>query len=74
MPFLSTVGIVWAPTIIGINYVKSIDTGWVEVLGGQNLNLSLIKSSNYFRFLQSNSIKIYLILFLLWIIIFILIN
>lgn len=74
LPLLSTVRITWAPSFIGINYMKTIDTGWLEVSGGQNLYDKLIKISKYFIFMQANSLKIFLILFLLWILFFILIS
>ena len=73
LPYLSTVGITWIPTTLGLQYVKRIDTGWLEVVGGQNLNFKLATLSKYFIFIQINSLKIFLILFLFWVIIFLLI-
>ena len=68
IPFLSTIGVVKYPLIIGNFSIKSFDQGWSEYLGGQKI-YSLIK---YFsivnQFFQNNNLKIYLILFVFWII------
>jgi len=73
LPFIATSGVVWPPLLLGNNYLKSVDTGWLEIFGGQNLYRKLIQFSHYFSFLQVNSLKIFLMLFLLWVIIFLLI-
>jgi len=70
LPVISTYFITRGPLIVGINYYHSMDSGWLELVGGQNLNKSLRNVSNYFQILQSNSLKIFLIIFLLWGIVF----
>jgi len=74
LPFLSTSFIVYFPLYIGFNYIKFIDLGWLENLGGQNINKILINNiSNFLQNLQNNRLKLFFILFLLWVIVYILI-
>nr|QVL29311.1 NADH dehydrogenase subunit 5 [Ceratitis cosyra] len=68
MPFISTYGIMNYPLILGGVVSKSFDQGWSEFLGGQNLYNQLVKYSRYSFFMHSNNLKIYLMLFILWII------
>nr|YP_010693029.1 NADH dehydrogenase subunit 5 [Rhagoletis completa]WCB98210.1 NADH dehydrogenase subunit 5 [Rhagoletis completa] len=67
MPYISTYGIINFPLYLGGVVYKSFDQGWSEFLGGQNLFNSLIEISNWNFFLQNNNLKIYLLLFVLWI-------
>nr|AUB29956.1 NADH dehydrogenase subunit 5 [Neoceratitis asiatica] len=69
MPFISTYGIVNYPLILGGMVFKSFDQGWSEFLGGQNLYNQLMKYSKYNFIMYSNNLKIYFMLFVLWIII-----
>nr|QVL29363.1 NADH dehydrogenase subunit 5 [Ceratitis quinaria] len=68
MPFISTYGIMNYPLLLGSIVSKSFDQGWSEFLGGQNLYNQLVKYSQYSFFMHSNNLKIYLMLFILWII------
>nr|QVL29285.1 NADH dehydrogenase subunit 5 [Ceratitis capitata] len=68
MPFISTYGIINYPLILGGVVSKSFDQGWSEFLGGQNLYNHLVKYSQYSYFMHNNNLKIYLMLFILWII------
>nr|QVL29181.1 NADH dehydrogenase subunit 5 [Ceratitis pallidula] len=68
MPFISTYGIMNYPLLLGSIVSKSFDQGWSEFLGGQNLYSQLVKYSQYSFFMHSNNLKIYLMLFILWII------
>nr|QVL29298.1 NADH dehydrogenase subunit 5 [Ceratitis cosyra] len=68
MPFISTYGIMNYPLILGGVVSKSFDQGWSEFLGGQNLYNQLVKYSRYSFFMHSNNLKIYLMLFILWVI------
>nr|YP_010981211.1 NADH dehydrogenase subunit 5 [Lispe neimongola]WOE90341.1 NADH dehydrogenase subunit 5 [Lispe neimongola] len=69
MPYISTYGIIKYPLKLGNTVIKSFDQGWSEFMGGQYIykNLTLYSKLNFY--LQNNSLKIYLMLFVLWIII-----
>jgi NADH-ubiquinone oxidoreductase chain 5 len=69
IPYISTYGIINYRLKIGINVVKNFDQGWSEFIGRQNLYKQLIINSQSLNFLQNNSLKIYLIIFILWFII-----
>nr|QHF17847.1 NADH dehydrogenase subunit 5 [Acrotaeniostola dissimilis] len=68
MPYISTYGIINYPLNLGKMVYKSFDQGWSEFLGGQNLYNELVKYSRYNFFMHNNNLKIYLLLFVLWII------
>jgi NADH-ubiquinone oxidoreductase chain 5 len=69
MPVLSTLGIVKFPLTLGFNSIKSFDHGWSEYFGGQNFYY-LIKNFSFInQFLQNNNLKIYIILFVFWVLI-----
>lgn len=67
LPALSVLGVTFLPLKISINYIKRMDYGWLEILGGQNLNYNLSLTSKYLHVFQNNNLKIYLIIFFLWI-------
>nr|YP_010462990.1 NADH dehydrogenase subunit 5 [Epeorus psi]UUJ36921.1 NADH dehydrogenase subunit 5 [Epeorus psi] len=69
MPFLSTYGVSGAPLLAGGNMVKSMDQGWSEMFGGQGLFKSLQQSSILNQWLQDNNLKIYLTIFIFWVVI-----
>nr|UFY98542.1 NADH dehydrogenase subunit 5 [Piophila megastigmata]UFY98555.1 NADH dehydrogenase subunit 5 [Piophila megastigmata] len=68
MPYISTYGIISYPLLMGNMVVKSFDQGWSEFWGGQNLYQKLIYYSQVNNMLQNNNLKIYLLIFVLWII------
>nr|UJH19417.1 NADH dehydrogenase subunit 5 [Bactrocera neohumeralis] len=68
MPYISTYGIINYPLVLGMSVCKSFDQGWSEFLGGQNLYNELVKYSQYVSIMHNNNLKIYLLLFVLWII------
>nr|YP_010693120.1 NADH dehydrogenase subunit 5 [Dacus venetatus]WCB98327.1 NADH dehydrogenase subunit 5 [Dacus venetatus] len=68
MPYISTYGIVNYPLVLGGSVCKSFDQGWSEFFGGQNLYSELIKWSQSMTVMHNNNLKIYLLLFVLWII------
>nr|UEK24793.1 NADH dehydrogenase subunit 5 [Potamanthellus edmundsi] len=68
MPMISTLGVVGYPLQMGLSVTKSMDMGWSEYLGGQNLNFGLSKSSQLLHLFQDNNFKVYLMSFILWII------
>jgi NADH-ubiquinone oxidoreductase chain 5 len=69
IPYISTYGIINYPLKLGNIVIKSFDQGWSEFLGGQYLYKNLVNYSQLNFYTQNNSLKIYLILFVLWIII-----
>nr|ACY09725.1 NADH dehydrogenase subunit 5 [Bactrocera oleae]ACY09777.1 NADH dehydrogenase subunit 5 [Bactrocera oleae]ACY09803.1 NADH dehydrogenase subunit 5 [Bactrocera oleae]ACY09907.1 NADH dehydrogenase subunit 5 [Bactrocera oleae] len=69
MPYISTYGIINYYLILGGSVCKSFDQGWSEFLGGQNLYNNLVSYSRHVFVMHNNSLKIYLLLFVLWIII-----
>nr|YP_010462912.1 NADH dehydrogenase subunit 5 [Epeorus gibbus]UUJ36765.1 NADH dehydrogenase subunit 5 [Epeorus gibbus] len=69
MPFLSTRGVSGAPLGLGNRLVKSMDQGWSEVFGGQGVFSGLQEASCLNQWLQDNNLKVYLTIFILWVII-----
>nr|QXG82940.1 NADH dehydrogenase subunit 5 [Tabanus formosiensis] len=67
MPYISTYGIIYSPLNLGNVVVKSFDQGWSEYFGGQNLYYSLTKYSKLNQIVQNNNLKIYLLVFIMWI-------
>nr|QRV62642.1 NADH dehydrogenase subunit 5 [Stictonectes escheri] len=66
MPIISTFFVNYIPLIVSFNLFKVFDQGWNELIGGQGVNKNLKKNSMYFQFFQDNSMKIYLVLLLFW--------
>nr|YP_010282259.1 NADH dehydrogenase subunit 5 [Melanostoma mellinum]UHM24823.1 NADH dehydrogenase subunit 5 [Melanostoma mellinum] len=69
MPYISTYGIINYSLKIGMNVVNNFDQGWSEFMGSQNLYNKLVHYSQFNYFMQNNNLKIYLMIFILWIII-----
>nr|YP_010692912.1 NADH dehydrogenase subunit 5 [Anastrepha ludens]WCB98015.1 NADH dehydrogenase subunit 5 [Anastrepha ludens]WCB98028.1 NADH dehydrogenase subunit 5 [Anastrepha ludens] len=67
MPYISTYGAINPPLVLGGIVYKSFDQGWSEFMGGQNLYNKLVEYSQLVYFLHNNNLKIYLLLFVLWI-------
>nr|YP_009316742.1 NADH dehydrogenase subunit 5 [Epicauta aptera]AOW43605.1 NADH dehydrogenase subunit 5 [Epicauta aptera] len=68
MPVLSTYGVNYTPVKLGDLYINSLDQGWTEFYGGQNIYSHLVKSSAIMQLLWSNNIKLF---FMLMVILFI---
>nr|APT41486.1 NADH dehydrogenase subunit 5 [Trichopygomyia trichopyga] len=66
MPSLSTSGMIFYPFSIGFSLIKVIDQGWSEYFGGQNIYQYALNSSFYIEKMQSNYLKIYLLLMFVW--------
>nr|UBU96197.1 NADH dehydrogenase subunit 5 [Meloe poggii] len=62
MPVLSTFGVNYYPMALGNLYVKTLDQGWVEFYGSQNLYSQLMKNSSFMQMLFNNNIKLFYIL------------
>jgi NADH-ubiquinone oxidoreductase chain 5 len=73
LPVLSTVHVIYPPLNLGKKYIKSIDIGWSEITGGQNLYKIFILISVYLQILHKNNLKLFMILFVLWIMVFLII-
>nr|ARH54332.1 NADH dehydrogenase subunit 5 [Cymbiodyta marginella] len=69
MPFISTFGINYYPISLGGQIYKTLDQGWSEYFGSQNIFKNLKSSSMIFQILYNNNLKVYMILMVLWIMI-----
>nr|QWQ55619.1 NADH dehydrogenase subunit 5 [Ruidocollaris sinensis] len=72
MPFLSTYGVNKMPFQVGGGMIKSLDQGWSEELGGQMLYMQFKKFSQLVQWWQFNSLSVYLLSFMIWVIILVL--
>nr|UDD74622.1 NADH dehydrogenase subunit 5 [Monodiamesa sp. 2 CZ-2021a] len=68
MPQLSTIGIVYYPLNMGMQVSKSFDQGWSEFFGGQQIYKIMAYYSILAQFMQNNSLKIYLMTFVFWVV------
>nr|QWQ55671.1 NADH dehydrogenase subunit 5 [Microconema clavata] len=66
MPFISTYGMNYLPLMLGKFVYKSFDQGWSEDWGGQMIFASSVEYSSVVQWWQNNTIKMYLISFILW--------
>lgn len=69
MPYIRTYGLIYFPLNYGQIVCKSFDQGWSEYFGGQHLYKKLVDSSQILFLIHNNRLKIYLILFVFWILI-----
>nr|WKU83767.1 NADH dehydrogenase subunit 5 [Argyra sp.] len=69
MPYISTYGILFYPLQLGGLIYKNMDQGWSEYFGAQNMYMTLVSYSKFMMYMQMNNLKIYLMLFIFWIII-----
>nr|ADW41293.1 NADH dehydrogenase subunit 5 [Drosophila borealis] len=69
MPYISTYGIIYFPLNYGQIVGKSFDQGWSEYFGGQHLYQKLMNYSQTLFLIHNNNLKIYLMLFVFWILI-----
>lgn len=69
MPILRTYKLIFFPLNYGNIVLKSFDQGWSEYFGGQNLYQKLVKYSQILFLIHNNNLKIYLILFVLWVLV-----
>nr|YP_009754268.1 NADH dehydrogenase subunit 5 [Anterastes babadaghi]QGL09063.1 NADH dehydrogenase subunit 5 [Anterastes babadaghi] len=68
MPFISTYGVSFVPLFLGKQIYKTLDQGWSEDWGGQMIYKQSVQYSQVIQGWQNNSIKIYLVGFVLWMI------
>nr|YP_009512588.1 NADH dehydrogenase subunit 5 [Gennadas parvus]AXJ93155.1 NADH dehydrogenase subunit 5 [Gennadas parvus] len=69
MPFLSTQGMSEKLLKSGNMLQKVGDSGWSEYYGGQGIYKVMTGNSSYLQVLQDNSMKVYMLSFLLWVIV-----
>nr|AYR05258.1 NADH dehydrogenase subunit 5 [Coleoptera sp. ACP-2013] len=67
MPILSTYSLVFNPLSLGKFYIKFLDQGWFEFYGNRQISNNLMIYSQFFHKFSDNPLKIYLLMFLLWI-------
>nr|ATN41182.1 NADH dehydrogenase subunit 5 [Diptera sp. 79 LC-2017] len=67
MPYISTYGVINYSLNYGFNVIKSFDYGWSEYFGSQHLNMKMIFLSKINSFIQNNSLKLYFMIMILWI-------
>jgi NADH-ubiquinone oxidoreductase chain 5 len=68
IPAISTIGAVFLPLKIGGLSLKVFDQGWSEMFGGQNLYNSIKTGAIINQYFQNNNLKIYLLIFVFWVI------
>lgn len=68
IPLVSTTGLVFFPLKIGGHSLKVFDQGWSEIFGGQALYNNIKYGAIFNQIIQNNNLKIYLLLFVFWII------
>nr|QVL28808.1 NADH dehydrogenase subunit 5 [Parhelophilus kurentzovi] len=73
MPYISTYGIINYSLKLGMTVVKNFDQGWSEFMGSQNLYNQLVNYSQFNYIIQNNNLKVYMLIFVLWIMILMLI-
>nr|YP_009407064.1 NADH dehydrogenase subunit 5 [Stygiocaris stylifera]ASA39613.1 NADH dehydrogenase subunit 5 [Stygiocaris stylifera] len=66
MPFLSTFGVSIFFLKISQLYSQSADSGWLEYYGAQGAYCKFESSSKYLQLAQDNSVKVYMVMFMLW--------
>lgn len=71
MPLVSTIGLIPLFLIFGEKLIKIFDNGWSEYFGGQKIYYLIIYFSKINQQIQNNNLKIYLLIFIFWIIILI---
>nr|AST10228.1 NADH dehydrogenase subunit 5 [Abachrysa eureka] len=67
MPMISTIGLNYFNLKIGYKIIKMIDQGWNEYLGGQSIYNWMMINTNLLYYITKNDLKIYLMIFILWI-------
>nr|ALO76207.1 NADH deshydrogenase subunit 5 [Trox sp. TRO01] len=69
MPYVSTYGVNYYPIHLGSLIYKTVDQGWSEYLGSQNIYNNMKSSSIFMQSLYNNNLKLYLVLLVLWVIV-----
>nr|UGN61661.1 NADH dehydrogenase subunit 5 [Cryptocercus zagunaoensis]UGN61700.1 NADH dehydrogenase subunit 5 [Cryptocercus zagunaoensis] len=69
MPYISTYSMSFSPLFFGYYSLKVFDFGWSEYFGGHNLNFLFMSLSGFNYWFQYNSLKLFLLFFIMWVII-----
>nr|URH17028.1 NADH dehydrogenase subunit 5 [Pericapritermes sp. H SH-2022a] len=69
MPFFSTYGVSLSPLDIGYSATSVFDSGWMEYFGGQGLYWVLFNLGKVNQWFQYNSLKLFLMFFVMWVVI-----
>nr|UQJ75138.1 NADH dehydrogenase subunit 5 [Rugitermes sp.] len=69
MPYFSTYGLSSSPLFLGYYSLKNFDLGWSERFGGYGIYWLLIHMSNMNQWWQYNSISVFLMFFVMWIVV-----
>nr|YP_009753997.1 NADH dehydrogenase subunit 5 [Cheirotonus gestroi]QIT06606.1 NADH dehydrogenase subunit 5 [Cheirotonus gestroi] len=67
MPFISSYGVNYYPIILGGLVYKSVDQGWSEYAGSQNIYMNMKNASLGFEGFYHNNLKVFLLLTSLWV-------
>nr|QWM94256.1 NADH dehydrogenase subunit 5 [Sisyra aurorae] len=73
MPFLSTMMFSKSMLNMGNLLIKNIDQGWSEFYGGQGIYQYIKNNSQMNQFILNNELKLFFLMFLIWLIILMLI-
>nr|QQW48057.1 NADH dehydrogenase subunit 5 [Lipoptena sp.] len=68
LPYINTYGIIFFPMMIGKLVYKMVDQGWSEYFGANYLYLNLINLSKLNQLMQNNSLKLFMLSFIVWIV------
>nr|UFR82845.1 NADH dehydrogenase subunit 5 [Eudicella smithii] len=66
MPYISTFGVNYYPVLMGLKVIQSVDQGWSEYYGSQNIYNKISKFSSFFQILYNNNLKVFMLLIVLW--------
>lgn len=66
LPYLSTIGVNYFPLHFATNYLKIVDNGWSEEIGGQNIYTNIVVVRKFIQILHNNNLKIFLVTFFIW--------
>lgn len=72
IPYISTFGLNYYPIKLGSKLYKTIDQGWSEYYGRQNLYSKISNTSVFLQFIFNNNYKIFILLIIIWVIFIIL--
>lgn len=68
LPIISTLGFNNYFVNLGLDFKKSVDQGWLEYIGRQNIYINFKNISINIQFFLVSNIKIYIFIFLVWVI------
>nr|YP_010388298.1 NADH dehydrogenase subunit 5 [Nigidius miwai]UPO69307.1 NADH dehydrogenase subunit 5 [Nigidius miwai] len=69
MVYISTFGVNYYPLKMGGSIYYSLDQGWSEFFGAQNIYMNISICSSVFQIFHKNNLKIFLVLMVMWLIV-----